>query len=106
MPPRSTHFQDDPIPVAELAKHDGSDSSRPIYVAIKGRVFDVSNKREMYGPGASYNVFAGKDASRGLGESMRQLGSGEVVADASSQACRRWRQRMPWQTSQRSTRRR
>jgi hypothetical protein len=31
-------------------------------------VYDVSNKKEMYGPGAGYNVFAGKDASKGLGE--------------------------------------
>jgi predicted heme/steroid binding protein len=55
--------------VAELAKYDGQDPSRPIYVAIKGRVFDVSAKKEMYGKGAGYNVFAGKDASKGLGES-------------------------------------
>lgn len=49
---------------AELSKHDGTDASAPIYVAIKGSVFDVSTKKEMYGPGAGYHVFAGKDASR------------------------------------------
>lgn len=32
-------------------------------------MYDVTNKKEMYGPGAGYNVFAGKDASKGLGES-------------------------------------
>lgn len=48
----------------ELSKHDGTDASAPIYVAIKGSVFDVSTKKEMYGPGAGYHVFAGKDASR------------------------------------------
>ncbi|KAF9402477.1 hypothetical protein BGZ94_004899, partial [Podila epigama] len=51
---------------AELAKHDGTDAAQPIYVAIKGSVFDVSTKKEMYGPGAGYHVFAGKDASRAL----------------------------------------
>ncbi|PRP73412.1 progesterone binding protein [Planoprotostelium fungivorum] len=53
----------------ELAQFNGSDASKPIYVAIKGTVFDVSSKPEMYGPGKSYNVFAGKDGSRGLGKS-------------------------------------
>jgi predicted heme/steroid binding protein len=59
--------QDDPISVAELRQYDGTDPSKPIYVAIKGRVFDVSHKKEMYGKGTGYNVFAGKDASKGLG---------------------------------------
>jgi predicted heme/steroid binding protein len=49
---------------AELSKYDGSDPSLPIYVAIKGDVFDVSTKPDSYGKGAGYNCFAGKDASR------------------------------------------
>jgi len=32
-------------------------------------VFDVTHKRETYGPGGSYNIFSGKDASKGLGKS-------------------------------------
>lgn len=59
---------EDPITVSELSQFDGRDGG-PIYVAIKGVVFDVSAKREMYGPGKSYNVFAGKDASCALGRS-------------------------------------
>lgn len=59
LPPR-----DDPITVGDLATYTGQDASKPIYVAIKGRVYDVSRKREVYGPGGSYHVFAGKDASR------------------------------------------
>ncbi|KAL5615554.1 hypothetical protein BROUX41_005597 [Berkeleyomyces rouxiae] len=38
----------------------------PIYLAIRGRVFDVSARPELYGPGSSYANFAGRDASRGL----------------------------------------
>jgi membrane-associated progesterone receptor component len=34
-----------------------------------GTVFDVTHKRETYGKGGSYNLFAGKDASKALGKS-------------------------------------
>lgn len=34
-----------------------------------GTVFDVSHKADVYGPGKSYNIFAGKDGSKGLGKS-------------------------------------
>ncbi|KAL3330115.1 hypothetical protein AABB24_034131 [Solanum stoloniferum] len=50
----------------ELKAYDGSDPSKPIYVAIKGRIFDVSAGNSFYGPGGPYCMFAGKDASRAL----------------------------------------
>lgn len=34
----------------ELAKHDGSDKEQPLYLAIKGTVFDVSKGSQFYGP--------------------------------------------------------
>jgi predicted heme/steroid binding protein len=79
---RLTVPQSDPITPSQLAQYDGSDPSKPIYVAIKGRVFDVSGKKEMYGKGAGYNVFAGKDASKGLG--MSSLDPKDAVSDYSS----------------------
>jgi hypothetical protein len=51
-------------------------------------VFDVTAKREMYGPGAGYNIFAGKDASKGLGEFLSQ-------AIANVQECHLWTLKMP-----------
>lgn len=49
---------------AELAVFDGTDESKPLYLAVNGSIFDVSNGRHMYGPGGSYSIFAGRDASR------------------------------------------
>ena len=48
----------------ELALYDGSDPNKPIYLAINGTIFDVSAGRHTYGPGGSYAVFAGRDATR------------------------------------------
>ncbi|KAL2897587.1 putative steroid-binding protein 3 [Bienertia sinuspersici] len=50
----------------QLKQYDGSDPSKPIYVAIKGRIFDVSTGKNFYGPEGPYAMFAGKDASRAL----------------------------------------
>ncbi|KAJ3042354.1 hypothetical protein HDV00_007488 [Rhizophlyctis rosea] len=48
----------------ELAQYDGSDLSKPIYLAINGKVYDVTVGRKHYGPGGSYGTFSGKDAAR------------------------------------------
>ncbi len=56
--------KDTPITSEELSRFRG-DNAGPIYVAIKRTIFDVSGKREVYGPGKSYHIFAGKDGSRG-----------------------------------------
>lgn len=48
-----------------LAKYDGNKDPR-VLLAVKGKVFDVTNGKAFYGPGGPYENFAGHDASRGL----------------------------------------
>ena len=53
--------------VEPLAEYDGT-RREAIYIAVKGRVFDVSSGAEYYGPdGGGYNALAGQDAGRALG---------------------------------------
>ncbi|GMH29565.1 hypothetical protein Nepgr_031408 [Nepenthes gracilis] len=50
----------------DLRQYDGSDPKKPLLMAIKGQIYDVSQSRMFYGPGGPYALFAGKDASRAL----------------------------------------
>lgn len=108
--PKST-----PFTTEELKKFNGSVEGNPIYVAIKGQIFDgascdptdeeraltvelpnaVSAKRDMYGPGAGYNVrlsaffyrtHARMGAEPSAGTGLRRQGrlarSRQVVAQA------------------------
>ncbi|KAJ0008709.1 hypothetical protein NQD34_016124 [Periophthalmus magnuspinnatus] len=50
----------------ELRKYDGSVEDLPIYMAVKGVVFDVTKGKEFYGKDAPYNAMVGKDSSRAV----------------------------------------
>ncbi|XP_003131918.1 neuferricin isoform X1 [Sus scrofa] len=48
----------------ELARYRGRPGDPGLYLALLGRVYDVSSGRRHYEPGAPYSGFAGRDASR------------------------------------------
>lgn len=73
--------------VEELAQYDGSDPDKPIYLALLGKVYDVTAGRNYYGPGGGYSFFAGRDATRSyitgcfqthLTHDLRGLSEGEI----------------------------
>ncbi|CAJ0580610.1 unnamed protein product, partial [Mesorhabditis spiculigera] len=48
----------------QLSLFNGNRASRPVYLAILGRVYDVDKGKKHYGKGGGYSFFAGKDGSR------------------------------------------
>jgi membrane-associated progesterone receptor component len=53
------------VSAAELALCDGVACAK-IWIALDGKVFDVSEGAGFYGPGGNYHGFAGVDATRAL----------------------------------------
>ncbi|CAL5020655.1 unnamed protein product [Urochloa decumbens] len=54
------------VTAEELSAYDGSDPKKPLLMAIKGQIYDVTQSRMFYGPGGPYALFTGRDASRAL----------------------------------------
>lgn len=50
-----------------------------IYLAILGRVYDVTSGRRFYGAGGAYNTFAGRDATPALAKNRVLKPEGEEV---------------------------
>ena len=50
----------------ELAMYDGSDPSRPLYMGVRGIVFDVTAGSRFYARDRLYNALIGRDASRAV----------------------------------------
>jgi membrane-associated progesterone receptor component len=51
--------------LAQLREFDGS-NGKPIYVGLCREVFDVTSAASFYGPGNTYNCFAGREATRAM----------------------------------------
>ncbi|CAL8274154.1 unnamed protein product [Merluccius merluccius] len=63
----------------ELRRYDGSEDGQPIYMAIKGVVFDVTEGKEFYGKAAPYNSLVGRDSTRAVAK--MSLDPADLTAD-------------------------
>ncbi len=54
----------------QLEEMDGYDGA-PLYLSIRGRVYDVTAGSKFYGEGGEYSDWVGKDASRSFGTGCR-----------------------------------
>mmetsp|Transcript_24987 Transcript_24987/g.62764 ORF Transcript_24987/g.62764 Transcript_24987/m.62764 type:complete len:185 (-) Transcript_24987:48-602(-) len=67
LPPRYEPLVKRDYTLEELAQYRGiSPPNRRIFLAARGVIYDVSQGRSFYGPGAPYHLFTGTDASRAL----------------------------------------
>jgi len=57
------------ITLQELKKYDGSNPALPVYVAIKGVIYDVSTGPYSKAKGGAYSKFAGNEIGRALAKS-------------------------------------
>ena len=65
-PPPPVKKQD--MTLQQLSVYDGltEECKGRIYLAVNGKIFDVTRGKRLYGPGSPYSGFAGRVASRGL----------------------------------------
>jgi len=66
---------------AELAEFGDGLDGRPILISIFGRVYDVSAGARFYGPGGSYENFAGNDVTYSLSTGCRTDDCLQMPAD-------------------------
>lgn len=54
--PSAAKYEVGDVTLQSLRQYCGYDWSKPPLVAIKGKIYDVSNKYEIYGPGQSSTI--------------------------------------------------
>lgn len=52
------------LKVISPAEMQSAASAGKLYLVVLGKVYDVTNGKDYYGPGSGYNIFVGRDCSR------------------------------------------
>mmetsp|Transcript_6259 Transcript_6259/g.8875 ORF Transcript_6259/g.8875 Transcript_6259/m.8875 type:complete len:336 (-) Transcript_6259:1861-2868(-) len=77
--------------VEELARYDGNNLRGKIYLAVRGRIYDVSSGKQFYGDGMTYAHFAGRDASRAfIGNFEEPLDRIDDLSEADLEGVTEW----------------
>mmetsp|Transcript_17201 Transcript_17201/g.69659 ORF Transcript_17201/g.69659 Transcript_17201/m.69659 type:complete len:334 (-) Transcript_17201:3180-4181(-) len=77
--------------VKELARYDGGNLRGKIYLAVRGRIYDVSSGKQFYGRGMTYAHFAGTDASRAfIGNFEEPLDRIDDLSEADLEGITEW----------------
>lgn len=63
-PPRN--FTSEQLKFYDGNMDENTQEPKPVYMAVNGIVFDVSNGRDFYGPGGAYELFAGHECGVAL----------------------------------------
>jgi len=80
----------------ELALFDGVGGIKPIYIALDGKVYDVSQRRDLYGEEYGYHIFAGRNVTRSFAKMSldpEDIGSSDLSdcsEPANIQALKEW----------------
>lgn len=46
------------LTLADLAQYDGQDASKPLYISVRGKIYDVTAGKTFYGPGGQCCAFS------------------------------------------------
>jgi hypothetical protein len=44
------------LTLADLAQYDGQDANKPLYISVRGKIYDVTAGKTFYGPGGQQQV--------------------------------------------------